>query len=212
MPIFQRPVTAVARQVAYHPAPAARYVPPVRTVYAPGRTVYRDRFVPGATVTRNVYVNRGFSPDQRRAFEDSARRREFDRLMREGRWSREQAQAQAAALAAQQAAAQAAAIAAQGAAANAQAQAAAGLQPAQPGQNPSAAVSPGSPGADLGPAQDQAAADAGGGGGGDGGGGGGDDTGHKPHHLALYVGLVAVAGVVGYMVVKKKKKSKPSAD
>lgn len=211
MPIFQRPVTAVARQVVYHPAPTARpYVAPRPAYMPPPRTIYRDRIVPGPSVTRNfyntTYVNRGWSPNQRQAFERGVHDREFERLMREGRWSREQAEAQAAALAQQQAAVAAQQAAAQAATANAQAQSAAGLQPA--GQNPSAAVSPGSPGADLGPAQDQAAADAGDGGGG---GGGGDDAGHKPHHLVLYVGLVAAAGVVGYMVIKKKKKAKSAS-
>lgn len=195
MPVFQHPV-AIAP--AARPYVRSTYVPPPRVItrYEPGRTVYRDRYVPGPSVTRNVYnttyVNRGFSPDQQRAFEESARRREYDRLMRDGRWTREQAQAQAAALAAQQA--QYAAQQAQQSAIQAQS---AYLQPG--GQNPSAAVSPGSAAADLSPAQDQAAAA-------DGGGDGGEPA-HSSKHLLMMVGLVAAAGVVGYMVLKKKKKS-----
>jgi hypothetical protein len=206
MAVFQRPVSAHIAP-AYHPAPRPyvrpAYVPPPRTI---------TRYVPGPerVVTRNfyntTYVNRGWSPAERNAFQESARQREFDRLMREGRWSREQAAAQAAALAAQQAAAQAAQIASQAATANAQAQSAAGLPPAPSVPNPQAAVSPGSATADLGPAQDQAAAAA------DSGGGGGDDSvSAKPHHLLLIGGIVVAAGVVGYMVIKKKTRAK-SAD
>ena len=208
MPIFQRPAAVAARQMyrpAARPYMAPRpYTPPVRTVYRPGPAVTRNFY-------NTTYVNRGWSPAQHQAFERGVHDREFERLMREGRWSREQAEQQAAALAAQQAAAQAAQIAAQAATANAQAQSAAGLQPA--GQMPSAPVSPGSPGADLGPTQDQAAADAGGGGGGDGGGGGGDHGGGGGHkHMLLFGGILAGVAVIGYIALKKKKKAKPSGD
>lgn len=212
MPIFHAPV---AVRPAYHPAPVAvrpvyhpaarpyvaphpymaprpAYVPRVvtRTVLEPGRTVYRDRFIPGASVTRNIYhttyVNRGPSLEQRRAFEEGVRRREYDRLIREQGLSAEVAAAQAQAYAAQQAL-QMQQLQAQQAILN-------------PAQTQSTPVSPGSPAADM--PQDQTAADAGGDD------GGGHDGGHK--HMLLFGGLAVGAAVVGYMALKKHKKK--SAD
>ena len=189
MPIFQRPI---APRPVYRAPFRPAYTPPprvvTRTIVEPGRTVYRDRFVPGPAVTRNIYsttyVNQGYSPEQRRAFEEGVRRREYDRLRRDEHMSDEVAQAQAQAFAAQQAL-QAEQLQAQQAI----------LNPSQQ-QQPSAAVSPGSPGADLTPAQDQAD----GGGGGDSGGGGG-------HKLLVFGGIAAAAAIIGYVALKKRKKS-----
>jgi len=72
---------------------------------------------------------------------------------------------------------------------------------------PQPSVSPASPAVDLTPTQDAAAAADGGGDAG----GGAEPAGHKPKHLVLFVGLIAVAGVGGYMLMKKKKVKK-SAD
>lgn len=197
MAVLQRVAPAVAHPTfhpAYMPPPRPAYQPPrvitreiVRNVYQPPRTIERDIYH-----TNTVYVNRGWSPEQRRTFEEGARRRRYEELMREGRMSAEVAAAQAQAYAAQQALQQQQ-LQAQQAILNPQSQ-----QPA---------TSPGSPAADLSPQQDAAAAPQDGGAGADADGAG---NAHKPKHLLMFVGLAAVAGVAGYMMLKKKKGKKAS--
>jgi len=118
------------------------------------------------------------------------RQREVFRLMQQGRYTREQALIAAnAALTAQNASLQA----------QAAAQAAQQQGPQMPAQQPTTAVSPAAPSADLTPQQD--AAD---------GGEAAPPTSVEPvpHHkskLLLFAGLAVVAGVGGYVLLKKKR-------
>jgi hypothetical protein len=203
--------------VVQPPRVVNRYTPgPVRTVYRPGPT----RFIPGPTVTRNYY-NTIVRPDrgaiERARVAQSNWDREHFRLERIA--AHDQAAAARLQFLQQQLyqAQQAQQIAAQ--------QQQAAQQPPAMVQNmpqPAPSVSPASPAVDLTPHQD--AAD-GGGGGDDGGGGGGDDggggggghggeehAGHKPHHLLLFVGLIGIAGVGGYMLMHKKKPAAKKPD
>lgn len=191
MAVFQRvaptPFHPVARPFTRPFAPA-----PVRTVYQPPRVIERDIvrnvYQPPRVIekdiyhTNTVYMNRGWSPERSRAFEEGVRRREYERLMREQGLTAQVAAAQAQAYAAQQALQQQ----------QLQAQQAILNPPPQP------SVSPGSAAADLSPQQDAAAASA------DAGDGG--EPAHKPKHLLLYVAIAGGAAVFGYMALKKKKK------
>lgn len=188
MAVLQRVAPAVAHPT-FHPA----YMPPPRPAYQPPRVITREIVRNVYQPPRTIYVNRGWTPEQRRTFEEGARRRRYEELMREGRMSAEVAAAQAQAYAAQQALQQQQ-LQAQQAILNPQVQ-----QPA---------TSPGSPAADLSPQQDAAAAPSDGGAGADADGAG---NAHKPKHLLMFVGLAAVAGVAGYMMLKKKKGKKAHA-
>lgn len=195
MPVMPN-VSFRAQPAPFHPAAArAIYTPPARPAFTPPRPAFTP---PPRPIVRNIYhttyVNRGWSPEQRRSFEEGVRQREYSRLMREENLSAQVAQARAAQYAAQQALI-------------AQQQQSQMMMPTT-GMMPSASVSPGSPGADLGPAQyqaaandsgDAAAADASG------------NTTPKAHHLLVFVGIAAVAGFVGYKVFTKKKKKTSSS-
>lgn len=184
-PAYAPPPRVITREVIVRQPPQVIN----RTVYTPGPTQY----VPGPAVTRNYYntvVRPDYGAIQRAREAQSNWDREHFRLERRG--DREAAM-RLAFLQQQLLAAQAAQQAQQ--------------QPPAMVQNmpqPTPTVSPASPAVDLTPHQD--AAD---GGGGDG--GGEAEPSHKPKHLLLFVGLIAVAGVGGYMFVHKKKGKKPSS-
>lgn len=189
---YTPPPRVVTREVVVHEPGRVvnRYIPgPTRTVYTPGAT----RYVPGPTIVRPDY---GAIQRAREA---------------QANWDRERSHLERMRYHDREAAARYALLQQQ----LYQAQMAAQQQPTVPPppsydasvpgtpQNVQT-VSPTSPAADLTPQQDAA----------DGGGGGGDEGGgepsHKPKHLMLFVGLIAVAGVGGYMFLHKKKTAKKS--
>ena len=172
------------------PVPRAAIVhPPVSVPYHPPPPTYR----PYVSQPSQVY----WDAMHRRTMDDLRERERIARI--QGRIAEAQAYAQQQiALQAQQQAA------AQGAYATAAQQAAitAASQQFVPQQAP---VSPASPGADLSPAQDAAAAA-----------GGDDGSEHRHggmfHNKLLLFGIVGVAGVAGYMMFRKKKVKKPSME
>lgn len=191
-------VSPIAARPAITPRPYVRPAPQIvnRTVYTPG---------PTRTITRNYY-NTVVRPD----YGAVQRAREA-----QANWDRERGRLERLRYHDQAAAARYALLQQQLYQAQMAAQQQPTVQPPAMVQNmpqPMPSVSPASPAVDLTPQQD--AADGGGtpdagGGGGDGGGG---EPSHKPHHLLLFVGLIGVAGVGGYMLMHKKKVKKPSGD
>jgi hypothetical protein len=226
----------ITREIVRQAPPRTVFTPgPVRTVYRPGET----RYVPGATVTRNYY-NTVVRPDRGAIERARVAQSRWDRdHFRLERLASRDANAAAQLAALQQQLYQAQVAAQQPPTVQPQVQPQ-GPVAVQNMPQPTPNVSPASPAVDLTPHQD--AADGGGGGGDDGGGGGGggddggaaaadgggggggggghghghgDDggpAGHKPHHLLLFVGLIGVAGVGGYMLMRKKKPSTKKPD
>lgn len=199
---FVPPPRVITREVIVRQPPRVitREVDRYHTVYQPGpvRTIYQ----PGPTQT---IVRPDYGAIQR------ARAAQAN-------WDREHFQLERLAMRDQIAAARLAMLQQQLAAAQAAAAAAAQQPIVQTPLPPTIAptlmpqpqpsVSPASPAVDLTPTQDAAAAAEGGG---QDAGGGEESVGHKPKHLVLFVGLIAVAGIGGYMLMKKKKGPKKSS-
>jgi hypothetical protein len=189
-------ISPVAVRPVFQPRPYVRPASQIvnRTVYTPGPV--QTRYLPGQTITRyNTIVRPDYGAVQRAREAQSNWDRERFNLERtrhhdrnaEMRYNLLQQQLYQAQMAAQQ-------------------------QPTVPPpamvQNmpqPMPTVQPGSPAVDLTPQQDASAA-AQDSGGGDGGGA----PSHKPKHLMLFVGLIGVAAVGGYLLMKKKSSKKSS--